>query len=387
MGGHRAAANAVLQAIGDSVQTSGGPPVEPKFIDFNDSSTPERRRKREAQNFARNHDVENTRKSFHRQMHPSWLTRLVWRYLIPAAKNKDCPHAEAMVAREDPDVLLSVHMDTNAMSAVWQKHGALKGPAHCVVTDYVAHYVWATHSIARYYVASEEVKRDLARYGVPEDKVMVTGIPISPRISAPDARPAEDVKRMLGLHPERPLVLIMGGSQGDQQYAPLLKALEREGTTAQVVALCGRSEEKRKEVDGLAPTLSFPVFSRPFVDMRDYYQAADLIISKPGGLTTAEVLAKGKPMIVVSPYAGMEEMQVQRLSQAGVVKYGASVAETAALAKRLLTHDDERQALSVAARSFGRPEAASVIARDVILASRAMASTRAEYSGKFAAAA
>jgi processive 1,2-diacylglycerol beta-glucosyltransferase len=365
MGGHRAAAQAVNQALqqldGDTFTRS-----DVKLIDFNDLSSPERQLRHARWNPANITDKALARKMFADAMKPSMLKKFAWKHLSCQARHKDFPEAEGIVAGEKPDILLSVHMDTTAMSRAWQRHDALRAPAHCVVTDYIAHYVWAQDNIARYYVASEDVKRDLQSFGIPADRVMVTGIPVNPTIAAPDDRPKAEVKQALGLDPSLPVVMIMGGSKGDQKYEDILQALERQGSKAQVVALCGRNETKRQEVQALAKGLSFPVHAMPYVDMRDYYHAADIVVTKPGGLTTAEVLAKGKAMIAVSPYPGMEEAQVERLTAAGVARYGETPEMAAKLAVHLLEDAPAREKLENAAKALGRPDAAMTIARDLL---------------------
>lgn len=362
-GGHRAAARAVNEAI------SQLPDVDSKVVEFHDICARPRRFLREEQFRIRNKTKPLTRWAFHQAMDPSPLLRWFLKSM------QRCNHwtmtkAQDIVEKENPDVLLSVHMGTNALSGIWQEHGALRAPAHCVVTDYVAHSVWASDNIARYYVASEDVKKDLMRYGVPAEKIMPTGIPISPKIAAPDPRPQEDVKKALGLDPKRPVILIMGGSKGDQKYIPILRELERIGTTAQVVAVCGRNESARKEVAEFAEGLSFPVHARPFVDMRDYYHAADVVITKPGGLTTSEVMNKGKALVLVSPYPGMEEAQVGRLTKAGVAKYGDTPENAAAAAVDILSNPQAKASLEAAAKAFVKPDAAMTIARDLVASRR-----------------
>ncbi|MEW6278646.1 MAG: glycosyltransferase, partial [Candidatus Eremiobacterota bacterium] len=133
---------------------------------------------------------------------------------------------------------------------------------------------------------------------------------------------------------------------------------------------CGRNEEKLREVEAFAPSVSFPVHPRPFVNMRDYYHAADVVLTKPGGLTSTEVLARGKPMVLVSPYPGMEETNVQRLTQAGVAVFGESPEKAADLAADLLTDPARREKLTTAAASFVHKDAARRIAQDLVASRR-----------------
>jgi processive 1,2-diacylglycerol beta-glucosyltransferase len=358
-GGHRAAAKAVNEALGKFSD------VETHVYEFQDLSPKPRQAFRRGQMdfMLTHHDL--TRFLHRHSMKPgplykAFVKSMTW------VNQASMQFAQKAVKEENPDVLLSTHMGTNGLSGFWQKNNALQAPAHCVVTDFLAVGVWKADNIQRYYVASEAVKKDLMSYGVDESKVLVTGIPVSSKISEPDLRDREEVKKSLGLDPKKEVILIMGGSRGDQQYVPILEAIEKKGgTQAQVVAVCGKSAERFAEVEAFAKTSSFPVHPRPFVDMRDYYHATDIVVTKPGGLTTAEVLAKGKALIVVSPYAGMEETQVERLTQVGVAKYGETPETTADLALGLLADPKARESLEANAKAFGRPDAAAVIAQDL----------------------
>lgn len=363
-GGHRATARAVNEALHQMAD------VDSVVCEFQEMGSKPRQIYREQQfNFMFKTAKPLTRFIFRQSMQPGELLRWFWR-TISWANHWTLLRAQAMVKKEDPDILLSVHMATNALSRIWQKHHALNAPTHCVVTDYVAFGVWPSENIRRYYVASEAVKKDMESFGVASERLMVTGIPVSPQIVAPDARPQREVKLALGLQPDRPMILVMGGSKGDQQYLPILQELERLGSKAQVVALCGRNPTRRQEVEAFAHRLSFPVYAKPFVEMRDYYHAADVVITKPGGLTTSEVMAKGKAMVLVSPYPGMEEEQVRRLTAAGVALYGDSAEGAAEQAVRLVVHPALREELSSAARAFVKPDAAMVIARDLVASRR-----------------
>ncbi|MEW6279369.1 MAG: glycosyltransferase, partial [Candidatus Eremiobacterota bacterium] len=219
---------------------------------------------------------------------------------------------------ERPDLLVATMSPTASLLSHWKGEGEVPQPVHTVVTDFVAHSIWNQENVERYYVAAEGTREDLARLGADPSRVEVTGIPIRPDFSGP-ARDRAEVKELLGLDPTRPMVLLLGGSLGLGNFGQTVAALDRLPQDFQVVAICGRNEATRAELE--AGTYRHPVVVRGFVDnMPDWLEASDLVVSKPGGLTTSEVLARGRPLLVLDPLPGMEQRNVDRLSGQGAIR-------------------------------------------------------------------
>jgi processive 1,2-diacylglycerol beta-glucosyltransferase len=172
----------------------------------------------------------------------------------------------------------------------------------------------------RYFVALEETRRHLARLGVPAARITVSGIPIDPVFA--DSRHALAMARKHGLDPMRWRILVTAGGFGVDPVERLVGPLLDLRHSAQVVVICGRSAELKRRLEALAAArpADAPVTVRPIGYTRamdEYMAAADLLVGKPGGLTTAEALARGLPMVIVHPIPGQEERNADHLLEAG----------------------------------------------------------------------
>lgn len=268
------------------------------------------------------------------------------------------------VEREKPDVIVSTMSATNALLSAWKGAGKLNVPVHSVVTDFSSHRIWAQENIDHYYVASEAARKDLERFGVDPSRIEQTGIPISPTFAGP-ARDAGEVRKSLGLDPTKATLLLLGGSLGYANFAPVLQALDKLDVPFQAVAITGRNETAREALEKMH--FNHPVRVEGFVNnMADWADAADLVITKPGGLTTSELLARGRPMIIADPLPGLEEKMVGRVTETGAAIAVHGHDELVETTGRLLGDEHARGALQQAARQAGHRDAAAVVAQRVL---------------------
>ena len=231
------------------------------------------------------------------------------------------------IQREKPDFIVSTHSQTNVMIGIWKKHGKINVPLHCIVTDYNTHTMWAVPWVNRYYVATDFVKERLVHYGVERTKILVTGIPTSPSFARVPLVSTEQAKNLLNLSPDLPTITMMGGSLGYGPYIKVVNALEERGEPVQFLAMCAKNESVRAELEALAPTLNHVhIFTYGFVDrFYRFMDAADAVITKPGGLTVTELLCRRKPMIFIKPALGLEKHVAGAIEELGV----AHVVDTA----------------------------------------------------------
>lgn len=266
------------------------------------------------------------------------------------------PEALEHIQDFQPDIIVSTHSQTNAMLSHWKGREQIQAPVHSVPTDFLAHRMWAQKNIDHYYVAAPGVAEDLQNFGVAGDRVTVTGIPIKPSFAHPTPPPAED----LGLDPNLSTVVITGGSLGLQPYAKLVQALNERPYPMQIVCITGKNQKALDELEELKSSSRHPLIARGFVDnMQDWLGACDTVITKPGGLTCSEILALGKPMVLLNPCPGMEEHQAERLTETGVCFSTQDVGEAAATVEDLL-------ARKVTAASQGRPDSAYAVAEQLV---------------------
>lgn len=281
-------------------------------------------------------------------------------------KREGC-HQEAFLNRletERPDVLVSTMSATNSLLSQWSDDGVIRQPVQSVLTDFASHQMWAQENIAKYYVATPAVKQDLQKFGVDADKVSVTGIPIKQDFASQAQSPGE-ARKALGLDPEKPLVLMLGGSLGYGSFSESLSAMDSTEGNFQMAAITGKNENLRRELEALETNKNLHVEGY-VTNMPTWIDAADLVVTKPGGLTCSEILAKGKPMILQNAESGLEGRLVRRLEESGVALVVDGAEDMARTVSELIKEPQKLDALKAKARAVGKPTSSDEIADSIL---------------------
>ncbi len=270
-----------------------------------------------------------------------------------------------VVERDRPDAIVCTHfLPVEALYPIRGK-GRLKVPLHVVITDFAAHPAWAYPYVDRYFVSNDEVADGLVSFGVPRERIQVSGIPVDPRFALTTGR--EEVRARFGLDQERPLVLVMGGGGGVGPMAELAEKLAALASGPQVMVLCGTNESLKAKVEALPAAASGRVRAMGFTTHVDLLlEAADLIVSKAGGLTCSEALIKHTPLVVFKPTPGQEVENARFLEAGGAAVHADSLETVAATVARWL---DDPEALRRAQENCARlakPHAARDIATAVL---------------------
>jgi len=270
-----------------------------------------------------------------------------------------------------PDAVVCTHYLPLELLGDLKTRAAKKDSASCeclpsplvvsVVTDFEAHALWMEGCVDLYCVAAEETKARLVARGAPAENVVATGIPISSRFSTvPDRK---EVRQTLGLRDDQPVLLVLSGGFGMGPVAEILRELDKVDRPFQTVVVTGRNEELRRELAG--SDHKHPTHVLGFVtNMQDLMSVADLIISKPGGLTTSESLALGKPLFILNPIPGQEAANSDFLLERGAA---AKVNRVEDLPYRVgqLLGTRKLAEMAKAAKALGRAEAAREICHEV----------------------
>lgn len=271
-----------------------------------------------------------------------------------------------IIDRSRPDVLVHTHfLGAEIVSGRLKRHRAL--PQVEVITDFFAHSFWLQPGIARYFVATEEVRVHLLAAGVDAHRVRVSGIPIDPRFAAlPDAAEA---RARLGIDPSRELLLVLAGGLDGDDLRNLLEQLRGFRWPLQVMVVCGRSRESTALARAIVAEAPGPTTFdvRGYVDdVATLMAAADLAVTKPGGLTSSEALAAGLPLMLIRPYPLQEEANANVLLEHGVAVRIEPLSTFGHKLRRLLEEPERRVAMRAAAAGLARPHAAADVARAVL---------------------
>jgi processive 1,2-diacylglycerol beta-glucosyltransferase len=268
-----------------------------------------------------------------------------------------------LLEREQPDWAVSTHFLPAQIIGWLRSKGRLATRQAIVVTDFDVQGMWLTRHVDRYFVALDETRAHLERLGVPPAAVTVSGIPIDPVFAEPKDGRAMRAKHGLAL--DRTTILVSAGGFGVGPVEALIHALLELRHPAQLLVICGRSEELKGRLDELAaarppaltPTLHVVGYT---TEMDEYMAAADLLVGKPGGLTSSEALARGLALVIVHPIPGQEERNADHLLEAGAAIRCNNLPALAWKIDRLL--DDPARLAAMRANALARPHAAREIA-------------------------
>ncbi|MGG6314263.1 MGDG synthase family glycosyltransferase [Paenibacillus macerans] len=214
-------------------------------------------------------------------------------------------HTAEVIRQLRPDMIVCTHPIPSAIVSYLKMAAGLDVPLCTLITDYDAHGSWISPGVDRFLVSAPEVKQLLVGRGVDPSKVQVTGIPVHPDFWSKQD-PAV-VRAELGLQ-NKPTVLVMGGGWGLLFKEELLAKLSAWREDIQIV-FCMGSNDKLASKLRAHPALRHPNikvigFTR---EISKWMDASDLLITKPGGMTCTEGLAKGVPMLFFESIPGQEE--------------------------------------------------------------------------------
>ncbi|MBF0511715.1 MAG: glycosyltransferase, partial [Candidatus Omnitrophica bacterium] len=207
-----------------------------------------------------------------------------------------------------------------------------------------------------------------ARYGkegVASDKIKVLGIPI--RMKFAEKTDTRKVAEKLGLDLNIPTILIMGGGQGLGPMKEAVKGLLRLERPLQMIVICGTNVKLVHWIKKMQRHTNKKIIYYDYASNVDELMGVStLIISKPGGMTTSECLAKGLPMVIVAPIPGQEERNAQFLIQQGIAVRVDNKHHIGLEIEKLLKAPNQLASMKEAAMKHGKPMAAENIARLIL---------------------
>lgn len=237
-----------------------------------------------------------------------------------------------------------------------------------VVTDFDVHAMWLCRHYEHYFVALDETRLHLEKLGIPASKITVSGIPIDPVFNEPKDK--REMRAKYELKQDVTTILLSAGGFGVGPVENILHLLATDlSSPAQVIALCGRNEKLKQRIDRLASEVpaerQLSIKAVGYTTAMDEYMAAsDILLGKPGGLTTSEALAKNLIFVIVNPIPGQEERNSDHLLEEGVAIRCNNLPVLADKISRLLADPARMDAMRANARRLARPDAArQVVAR------------------------
>lgn len=263
-----------------------------------------------------------------------------------------------------PDLIVCTHFLPAEIVSWLKAKERLSSRQVIIVTDFDVHAMWLVHHYERYFVAVDEARAYLEALGIPAEKITVSGIPIDPVFAL--RKDKQEMRAKHGLAPDRTTILLSAGGFGVGSVDALVNSLLPLQHRAQVVAICGRNEELKKRLARLAARAKpdANVILKPFgytKEMDELMTASDLVLGKPGGLTTSEALAKGLIFVIVNPIPGQEERNSDHLLESAAAIRCNNLPTLSYKLDQLLADPARFKSMQANARRMGRPNAATEI--------------------------
>ena len=260
----------------------------------------------------------------------------------------------------EPNLIVSTHPFGSQMCAYLKKHGKLNAKIATVMTDYAPHDQWLVFNkyVDYYFVSHDGMKKELHEKGIPNEKIFATGIPLSNKFLLKYDKPT--ILKSFGLSPDKKTVLFFGGGEfglGKTQTFKIFKSFVECPENIQIVAISGKNQKMKEAFENLVGSLN----KKDSVKILEYtnqvpelMSISDLVVTKPGGLTTTESLASGLPIVVINPIPGQEEENASYLEKNKVAIWLKKDDNVEAILKDLFSNPEKMQEMKIRARLLAK---------------------------------
>lgn len=255
------------------------------------------------------------------------------------------------------------------MCGVLKKKGKINCKLATILTDFHIHGQWLVfHEYCDYFfVSNNQMKEDMIEYGVDENKIYVSGIPVSDKFKQDFNR--EEIAQEFDLNPDKQIVLFFAGGEfglGNQTTILVLKALIRLFSKLQVVAISGKNPKMREKLEAVVENTD----SQERIKVLEYtnkvpelMSIASFVITKPGGLTSTESLTAHLPMVIINPIPGQEEENAQFLVEKGAAILIKKNDNVARVLKSLYREPQKLALMKENAASLAKPDSTETICK------------------------
>ena len=264
------------------------------------------------------------------------------------------------VKDNSPDSVLATHFLPMSAVAWMKRQGLYSGSLFAAVTDYDLHQMWLSEEVDTYFVANHEIEEKLCGMGIPPGRIVVSGIPVRESIAMASGKPAKQTGSSLS-------ILFLASSIADEKALQIVDLLLSLPEKVNLDVVCGRNEslfgtlEKKLSAGNTSFSLT------GFTDkIQKHYSAADVIVTKPGGLTISESLCFGLPMLFVHPIPFQETRNAEFIQRKGAGWLVSDLSSLGKMTRILASEPLLLEKTRKSCRSLARPDASRIIAHEVI---------------------
>ncbi|MBK9142471.1 MAG: UDP-N-acetylglucosamine--LPS N-acetylglucosamine transferase [Candidatus Melainabacteria bacterium] len=286
------------------------------------------------------------------------------------------------IIESQPDLIVCTHFLPAEIVSHLICRRRIKSRLAVVITDLDVHSMWLCHHYHRYFVAMEETRIHLSMLGFEPSRIEVSGIPVDPVFRERKEKSA--MRARYGLDPDLPTIYLSTGGFGVGRSREILESLAPVRNRVQVLAMCGRNQRLYDELSGTGNSGKCTMGNVTVVpvgfttDVDEYMAASDMVLGKPGGLTTSEALARGLAFVIVNPIPGQEERNADHLLEQGVAIRCNNLPALAYKVDALLDQPEKLVAMQGRALQMARPGAAGAIVESLMTGSETEPGNTAE---------
>jgi processive 1,2-diacylglycerol beta-glucosyltransferase len=285
-----------------------------------------------------------------------------WKQSIHKSSHKKL---KPLIDEFKPDVVVCTQAFPCGMVADYKNTYQLGFTVIGVLTDYAPHLYWLHEGVDYYVVPSQEALDRYVKEGISQERIKILGIPIRNKFA--ESIGQEKIAKKLGLDLNIPTVLIMGGGQGLGPMKEAVRSLVRLQRPLQLIVICGTNVKLVNWIKKVKrKTTKKIIFYDYASNVDELMEVSTLIVSKPGGMTTSECLAKGLPMVIVDPIPGQEERNSRFLVREGIAIRVDNKRHIGHEIDGLLNNPKKLATMKQAALKNGKPMAAENIAQLIL---------------------
>ena len=276
-----------------------------------------------------------------------------------------------LLREKNADLIISTHPFGSQMCSYLKRKGKINSKIATIMTDFAPHDQWLVGSdfTDYFFVAHDKMKQYLINKNIPEEKIFSTGIPISTRFTKEYDK--EKLLKEFNLQPGKQTVLFFGGGEyglGKSKTFNIFENLIQANENMQVIAISGKNPEMKKEFENIIEkhNKSNCVKLLSYTNkVPELMSISDLVVTKPGGLTTSESLASCLPMIIINPIPGQEKENAEFLENHGIAVWIKNSNESKMIFELLLSNkeklEDMKKNTSILAKPFSTAEICKIL--------------------------
>ncbi len=251
-----------------------------------------------------------------------------------------------------PDAIICTHVFPAQLVTRYKRKGIIAAKIYGVVTDFTVHPFWETTDIDYWVTCNSLLNLEMTKKGIPESRILPFGIPIEHKFSLKEDKSI--ARKKLGLK-DKDTVFVIAGSMGYGDVISRLTDIDALKYDFQIVCVCGNNKHLKKEIEQTRFIKDVYVYG--FVkNVDEIMNASDFIVTKPGGLTVSEALAKELPIVLINPIPGQEDRNQNFLTNNGM-----AIAVTKSLpideaVSQLYMNTEHRENMIKMAQKWGKPQ-------------------------------